>query len=46
LRLVWPVYPFNPYSDSPETDLRYAVGALSTAVGPGEPTISFRIAVE
>jgi hypothetical protein len=46
LRLVWPVYPFNPYSDSPETDLRYAVGALSTAVGPGEPTISFRVAVE
>ncbi len=28
-RLVWPVYPFNPYTDSPETDIKYAVGALS-----------------
>jgi hypothetical protein len=28
-RLVWPVYPFNPYSNGPETELRYAVGALS-----------------
>jgi hypothetical protein len=28
-RLVWPVYPFNPYADGPETALRYAVGALS-----------------
>lgn len=28
-RLVWPVYPHNPYSNSAETDIRYAVGALS-----------------
>ena len=28
-RLVWPVYPHNPYTDSPETDITYAVGALS-----------------
>ncbi len=28
-RMVWPVYPHNPYSNSPETDLRHAVGALS-----------------
>jgi hypothetical protein len=28
-RLVWPVFPHNPYSNSPETDIRYAVGALS-----------------
>ncbi|MGH9338014.1 MAG: hypothetical protein ACRD1R_00080, partial [Acidobacteriota bacterium] len=28
-RLVWPVYPHNPYANSPETDIRYAVGALS-----------------
>ncbi len=28
-RLVWPVYPHNPYSNSPETEVNYAVGALS-----------------
>lgn len=27
-RLTWPVLPFNPYSNKPETDLRYAVGRL------------------
>jgi hypothetical protein len=26
--LVWPIYPHNPYSDAPETNIRYAVGAL------------------
>jgi hypothetical protein len=28
-KLVWPVYPFNPYSNAPETNIQYAVGALS-----------------
>ncbi len=28
-RLAWPVFPFNPYADGPETDARHAVGALS-----------------
>ncbi|HEX4949925.1 MAG TPA: hypothetical protein VFZ34_24880 [Blastocatellia bacterium] len=28
-KLVWPVYPFNPYSNAPETNVQYAVGALS-----------------
>lgn len=28
-RLVWPVYPFNPYANGPETKLDYAVGALT-----------------
>ena len=27
-KLVWPIYPHNPYSDAPETNIRYAVGAL------------------
>jgi hypothetical protein len=27
-RLVWPVYPFNPYANGPETNIDYAVGAL------------------
>ncbi|MPY87514.1 MAG: hypothetical protein GEU99_06300 [Luteitalea sp.] len=28
-RLTWPIYPFNPYSNAPETELRHAVGRLS-----------------
>jgi len=28
-QLVWPVYPYSPYSEGPEKDLQYAVGALS-----------------
>jgi len=28
-RLVWPVFPFNPYANGPETRLEHAVGALS-----------------
>jgi hypothetical protein len=31
-RLVWPVLPFNPYCNAPETDLRYAVGMLPAPV--------------
>lgn len=26
--LRWPVYPYNPYANGPETDLHYAVGTL------------------
>ena len=33
-RLVWPVYPFNPYADGPETNLEWAVGALSVDLHP------------
>jgi hypothetical protein len=28
-RLIWPVYPFNPYANGQETTLDHAVGALS-----------------
>jgi hypothetical protein len=28
-KLVWPIYPWNPYAAGPETELKYAVGALS-----------------
>ena len=28
-RLVWPVYPHNPYANKPETSLEHAVAALS-----------------
>jgi hypothetical protein len=28
-RLIWPIHPFSPYANGPETTLRYAVAALS-----------------
>jgi hypothetical protein len=28
-RLIWPVFPFNPYANGPETRLEHAVAALS-----------------
>jgi hypothetical protein len=28
-RLVWPVYPYNPYADAPESTLEHVVGVLS-----------------
>src|SRR5262249_51217042 len=31
-RLVWPVLPFNPYRNAPETSLSHAVGVLSVQV--------------
>lgn len=27
-QLTWPVYPYNPYSEGPEKDVEFAVGAL------------------
>lgn len=33
-RLVWPVYPFNPYANGPETDSRHAVATLSVPLRP------------
>jgi len=54
-RLIWPVYPHNPYSDAPETRLEYAVGALSVPlkltarkdhyVRPNELEIPFTVTV-
>jgi hypothetical protein len=51
--LTWPVYPYNPYADAPETTLEHAVGALSVPlrltsrpghyVRPNEQQIEFRI---
>jgi len=31
-RLVWPIYPHNPYANAPEKSLEHAVGALSVPV--------------
>jgi hypothetical protein len=50
-KLTWPVYPFNPYQNKPETSLKQAVGILSVPVQgkevpghyvrPNEQEISF-----
>ena len=50
-RLIWPVYPHNPYTNKPETLIDHAVGALSVPlhlnsqpdhyIRPGEQEISF-----
>src|SRR5262249_33579824 len=37
-RLTWPVYPFNPYSNGPETDLPPAAGAPPLPVKVDRPT--------
>lgn len=36
-RLVWPVFPFNPYGNAPETNLEWAVGALTVDLHPVKP---------
>lgn len=38
--LTWPVYPFNPYRNAPETDLSHAVGALTVPIAVKPPASS------
>ncbi|PYT27605.1 MAG: hypothetical protein DMG57_17805 [Acidobacteria bacterium] len=55
-RLVWPVYPFNPYANAPETTLEHAVAALSVPlrlkskpahyVRPDEQQIVFSLVIK
>ena len=55
-RLTWPVYPHDPYTNTPEKSLDHAVGALSVPlrlkyeaachVRPGEQEISFTVEVK
>ena len=50
-RLTWPVYPFNPYANAPETSIEFAVGALTVplrlkgggSVRPDEHAIEFAL---
>jgi hypothetical protein len=37
-RLAWPVFPFSPYKNGPETELRHAVGVLTVPVEVRPPT--------
>ena len=41
-RLTWPVYPFNPYRNGPETDLTHAVGTISVKL-TGKQTLGFAL---
>jgi hypothetical protein len=55
-RLVWPVYPYNPYADAVETTLGHAAGALSVPlrlksehgryIRPNEQEIVFNLKVD
>ena len=50
-RLVWPVFPHNPYANGPEKSLEHAVGALSIPlrlkkgkyIRPGEQELAFSL---
>jgi hypothetical protein len=39
-RLTWPVYPFNPYRNFPETELAHTVGTISFAI-TGKQELAF-----
>ena len=41
-RLVWPVLPYNPYANAPETSLGLAVGVLTVPIRPQEVGGRFR----
>lgn len=43
-RLEWPVYPYYPYTDSPETSLEFAVAALTFPI-VDSATLDFRVEV-
>jgi len=44
--LTWPVYPFNPYADGPETDLDNAIGLLSFLLKPENQNFGFTLQAE
>jgi hypothetical protein len=44
--LEWPVYPFNPYKDAPETEREYAIGVLSATLQQKDEEFPFSIEVE
>jgi hypothetical protein len=41
-RLVWPVYPFDPYTNGPETSLKHAVATLTLPLRIGPKSGPFR----
>jgi len=45
-RLTWPVYPFNPYSNGPETTLEHAVAVLSFPLSAKDEEFRFVLVTE
>jgi hypothetical protein len=45
MQFTWPVYPFNPYKDSAETELSKAIGLLSLPLRPENQDLPFTIDV-
>jgi hypothetical protein len=43
VRLEWPVRPFNPYANAPETGLEHAVGVLTARLEPKSQTLEFAL---
>ena len=46
MHLTWPVYPFNPYKDKPETDVALAIGTLSIPLKEENQEFRFTIDVD
>lgn len=46
MHLSWPVYPFNPYPNKPETELSLAVGRLSIPLKNEDQEFQFTLKVE
>ena len=46
MRLSWPVYPFNPYRDKPETELSRAIGRLSIPLKYEDQEFQFEFEVD
>jgi hypothetical protein len=45
-RLTWPVFPFNPYQDGPETSLHKAIGLLSVPLSASDQEFLFLLTVD
>ena len=46
MHLTWPVYPFNPYKDMPETELAQAIGMLSIPLKEENQEFRFSLDVD
>jgi len=46
MQLTWPVYPFNPYRNKPETDLGQAIGTLSVPLKAENQEFQFALDVD
>jgi hypothetical protein len=45
-RLEWPVRPFNPYANGPESSIEHAVGVLTKPLSGERETLSYRLEID